>query len=193
MLEPEAAVSRIFVVSGPGGAGKNAIVDSLLDGDPTLVESRSWTTRRRRPGESEDAYVFVDRPAFEDKIRAGGFLEWTEFPGNGCLYGTPLPEALPGKDIILVIEVDGAGQVLERVPDAVMVFVVPPSRGAQAARMRARGDDDAQVAARLAIAETEDGAGRELAHHVVVNDDLHRAVAEVAGILDRYRHTPAEQ
>lgn len=118
----------------------------------------------------------------------GGFLEWAEYVGN--LYGTPMPDPPPGADVILVIEVQGAKQVLERVPGAVMVLVVPPSRQVQEARLRHRGDPDEHVQRRLVVADEEERIGRQLAHHVVVNDDLDRAVEEVAGILDSYRRTP---
>jgi guanylate kinase len=181
----------IFVLSGPGGAGKNTIVDRLLARDPSLAESRSWTTRARRPGEPEDAYTFVTREEFEEHIAKGGFLEWAEYVGN--LYGTPLPDATGvDKDLVLVIEVQGAQQVLERVPGAVMILVVPPSREVQEARLRARGDDDGHIGKRIAIAEQEERTGRDLAHHVVVNDDLDGAVEEVAGILAGYRSPSAE-
>jgi guanylate kinase len=156
--------------------------------DSTLWESRSWTTRARRPGEAEDAYTFVDRATFLDKVENGGFLEWAEYVGN--LYGTPMPDPPPGADVILVIEVQGAQQVLERVPGAVMILVVPPSRQVQEARLRHRGDTDKHVQPRLVVADEEERIGRQLAHHVVVNDDLDRAVEEVAGILDSYRRTP---
>jgi guanylate kinase len=162
-----------------------------LADDPTLWESRSWTTRARRPGEPEDAYTFVDRDAFERRIVEGGFLEWAEYVGN--LYGTPLPDPPPGCDVVLVIEVQGAQQVLERVRGAVMILVLPPSREAQEARLRARGDGEDHVAKRLAVAAEEERVGRELAHHHVVNDDLDRAVREVAGILDGYRSTPPSE
>ena len=92
--------------------------------------------------------------------------------------------------MVLVIEVQGARQVLERVPDAVMILIVPPSRADQRARLEARGDPGDQVERRVAKAEEEEIAGRALAHHVVVNDDLDRAVREVAGILQRYRLPP---
>jgi guanylate kinase len=111
----------------------------------------------------------------------------------GNLYGTPLPDPPPGCDVILVIEVQGAQQVLERVPDAVMVLVVPPSREVQEARLRARGDSEDHVVKRLAVAAEEERIGRELAHHVVVNDDLAGSVEEVAGILDRYRTNPPSE
>src|SRR6202023_2993760 len=81
--------ARGFVISGPGGGGKDTIVARLLDRDDRLELSRSWTTRPQRPGEADDAYTFVDRAAFEREIAAGRFLEWAEYLGN--LYRTPLP------------------------------------------------------------------------------------------------------
>jgi len=156
--------------------------------DPTLCVSRSWTTRPQRAGEPDDAYTFVDREVFEKRVGEGGFLEHAEYLGN--LYGTPLEPPPPGCDLVLVIEVQGARQVLERVPGAVMILVVPPSRDDQRARLEARGDPGEHVQRRLAKAAEEEAEGRRLAHHVVVNDDLERAVDEVAGILDRYRLPP---
>ncbi len=172
-------------MSGPGGVGKDTIVRRLLDGDGRLWLSRSWTTRAQRPGEADDAYTFVDAPAFERRIAAGGFLEWARYLDH--YYGTPTPDPPAGCDVVLVIEVQGARQVLERVPGAVMILIVPPSRADQRARLEARGDGPDQVARRLAKAVEEEAEGRRLAHHVVVNDDLDRAVAEVAGILASHR------
>lgn len=163
--------------------GKGTIVSRLVERVPRLSVNRSWTTRARRPGEPEDSYVFVDRAAFERRAAEGGFLEWAELAANGQLYGSPWPEPPPGCDVVLEIDVQGAAQVLERHPDAVVVLVVAPSPEEAAARMRARGDDEEHVAARLALARAEEARGRALAAHVVVNDELDRAVEEVAGIL----------
>lgn len=179
----------IFVIVGPSGAGKGTIVRRLMEEVPGLWLSRSWTTRPRRPGEPEDAYVFVDRATFEAHAAAGGFLEWVEFlPGQ--LSGTPLPDPPPGHDIVLEIDVRGARQVKQRFPDARVLLVLPPSREAQEQRLRARGDPPEQVAARLALAETEEREGRALADAVVVNDDLDRAVAEAIGIIRAWRNEP---
>jgi guanylate kinase len=177
----------IFIISGPGGVGKGTIVDRLLDLDAGLRLSRSWTTRARRPGESQDAYVFVDEPAFEAHARSGGFLEWTRFAGNGHLYGTPVPEPEEKGDLLLEIELDGARQVKQAHPAAVLIFVVAPSTEAQEERLRSRGDDDASVQRRLEVGRQEAEIGTRLADHVVVNDDVNRATQEVADIISRRR------
>jgi guanylate kinase len=176
----------IVVISGPGGVGKGTVVQRLVEQDPRLWLSRSWTTREPRPGESEDSYTFVDRDTFEDRIASGGFLEYAEFLGH--LYGTPTPDDVPpDHDLVLEIDVQGAAQVKEHAPDALLVFLVAPSRGAQAERLRTRGDPPDEVERRLAKGDEEVGAGRALGAVEVVNDDLDRAVAELAGIIEAAR------
>lgn len=175
----------IVIVSGPGGAGKGTIVSALVERDPRLWLSRSWTTRHRRDGESEDAYVFVSRADFEERVAQGGFLEWTEFLGN--LYGSPTPPLDGDCDIVLEIELHGAEQVKERHPEAILVFVAPPSREEQRRRLEARGDSSEHVAERLRKAEEEEERGTNEADVVVVNDDLNRAVAEIEGIIGAAR------
>lgn len=181
----EAASNRIFIVSGPGGVGKGTIVAALVRRDERLWLSRSWTTREQRPGESDDAYVFASRDEFETRIERGGFLEWTNFLGN--YYGTPMPEPRPGHDTVLEIEVDGARQVKALHPEAVLIFVLPPSRDEQARRLRGRGDPDHKVEQRVRKAEEEEPVGRALADHIVVNDDLDRTVEEMLTIIDLHR------
>jgi len=175
----------VVIVSGPGGVGKGTIVSALVERDARLWLSRSWTTRAQRDGESDDAYVFAAREDFEAHIARDGFLEWTDFLGN--LYGTPLPEPPPGRDVVLEIELQGAKQVRERNPDALLIFVLPPSREEQQVRLTGRGDPPHKVLERLRKAEEEEPEGRELADHVVVNDDLERTIAEMASIIDRER------
>ena len=178
-------VARIFVISGPGGVGKGTIVDALVSRDPQLWLSRSWTTRARRAGESPSAYVFTDREAFETRLAAGGFLESTEFLGN--YYGTPTPELQDGRDVVLEIEVHGAGQVKAKHPEAILIFVLPPSREEQQRRLRGRGDPEDKVEQRLQKALDEEPIGLAMADHVVVNDDLDRTVAEMSAIIERCR------
>ncbi|MET0578948.1 MAG: guanylate kinase [Ilumatobacteraceae bacterium] len=172
-------------MSGPGGVGKGTIVNALVGRDPRLWLSRSWTTRDQRPGEADTAYVFTTRDRFEQRIADGGFLEWTDFLGS--YYGTPSPEPVPGADVVLEIEVDGAQQVKAVHPDALLIFVLPPSREEQERRLRGRGDATDKVVERLRKAEDEEPIGRALADHVVVNDDLEETIAEMLAIIDAAR------
>jgi guanylate kinase len=160
----------------------------LVERDPSLWLSRSWTTRPRRPGEREDAYTFVDDERFDAAVRQGAFLEWAEFLGHR--YGTPLPDPPPGRDVLLEIDLQGARQVLARHGDAVLILLLPPSVEVQAERLRRRGDSEQEVARRLEKGRQEEREGRALTEHVVVNDDLERAVTEVASILERRRRAP---
>ncbi len=188
VLAPDSTPSStplIIIVSGPGGVGKGTIVDALLQRDPTLELSRSWTTRSRRPGESNEAYVFVSRQAFEEHRDQGGFLEWTEFLGN--YYGTPVPDFGTSRDIVLEIEVDGAQQVKVRHPESVLIFILPPSRDEQRRRLIGRGDPVEQVLERLRKAEEEEPVGLALADYSVVNDDLERTLDELMSIIESVR------
>lgn len=170
------------VLIGPGGVGKGTVARALVAADPTLWLSRSWTTRPPRPRERGDEYTFTDEPTFRAAIAAGTFLEWAEFHGH--LYGSPVPRPGPGQRVLLEIEVQGARQVLAREPDAVVILLVPPSVEELARRLRARGDADQAVRDRLNSAAAEMAEGRALTTHVVINDQVERAVREVLSILD---------
>lgn len=153
---------------------------------PQLSVSVSATTRAPRPGEVDGtAYHFLSSDEFTALVDAGGFLEWAEFAGNR--YGTPWRSVgqplAEGRTVVLEIEVQGAAQVRERFPEAITIFLVPPSHDALVERLRGRGtDDEGRIAERMAI------AGQELAHaaefdHVVVNDTIDAAVSEIGRIL----------
>ena len=192
MADPPASQSTpsgppplIIVVSGPGGVGKGTIVTALVERDPRLWLSRSWTTRSRREGEPASAYTFVTREDFERRIAAGGFIEWTRFLDH--YYGTPTPELPPGQDLVLEIEVDGARQIKARHGDAVLIFVLPPSREEQQRRLVGRGDPEDKVDERLKKAEDEEPIGMALADHVVVNDDLEQTIKEMLAIIEEER------
>jgi guanylate kinase len=174
------------VLIGPGGAGKGTVAAALTAQDPTLWLSRSWTTRKPRPGERErNAYVFVDRPTFEKAVAQGGFFEWAEF--LDYLMGTPIPDPPPGTDVLLEIDVQGAEQVLAQRPDATVILLLPPSPEVQAERLAARGDDAEHIARRVELGRAEVERGAEIAAHTVVNDDLGQALAELTAIVARTR------
>ncbi len=174
-------------MSGPGGAGKGTLVSRVVAGDPRLWLSRSWTTRARRPSESEADYHFVDRARFLDHVAEGGFLEWVSFNDN--LYGTPVPDPPQGSDVVLEIDVRGAEAVRKKHPDAVVILVDAPSEEVRAKRLRARGDGEAEVRRRLEQGRQELKRGAAIADHVVVNDSLDRACEELAGIIAAWRHS----
>ena len=158
------------------------MVRHLVAADPKLWLSRSWTTRPRREGEPEDAYVFVDQATFEKAAAENNFLE---FAGRtlGHYYGTPRPNPPPGRDLVLEIDVQGAEEVRRLYPDALVVLVEPPTREEQERRLRARGDDDESIERRLATSEDEEERARALADLVVVNDEVPRAAAEIAAFV----------
>jgi guanylate kinase len=158
----------------------------LLERDPKLWLSRSWTTRARRSGEAHDAYRFVDRDTFLANAEAGGFLEWVELLPD-YFMGTPIPDPPPGTDMVLEIDIRGAKQVRSHYPDAVLIMVLPPSREELERRMRRRGDSEDLIRARLELGEKEWAEGEQLADHVLVNDDLDRATEELAGIVESHR------
>ena len=175
----------IIVVCGPGGVGKGTVVARLVEADPALWLSRSWSTRERRHGEREDAYIWVSREEFEAHAAQGGFLEYAEFLGN--LYGSPWPDGADGRDVILEIDVQGAAQVLERVPECLFILLEPPSAEVQAERLRGRGDPPEQAERRIAVAQAELAEGRRLGAICIVNDDLDRTVGEIQALIEDRR------
>ena len=181
----------LLVLAGTSGAGKGTIGVRLRASDPELHWSVSWTTRARRANEQEGVdYHFVTRDEFERLRDAGGFLEWFEVYGD--LKGTPLQyvvdELDAGHDVMLEIDVQGALAVKQTLPEALLVFVRAPSREEQRRRLEARGSEtEESIERRLARAEAEERIGAEQFDAVVVNDDVGRAVGEVAAILKARR------
>src|SRR4051812_3439887 len=182
---------RLVVISGASGSGKSTIVSGLLARQDIRARvSVSATTRRPRPGEVPDvSYYFLPRERFEADRAAGAFLETAEVHGH--LYGTPagpVQDALAdGVCVLLVIDVQGAMTVRERVPDALLIFIQAPSPDLLEARLRARGtDDEATIRRRLNNARGE-LALSDRYDYQIVNDDLDRAVADLAEILIQNR------
>ena len=180
----------MFVISGPSGAGKGTVIALVRRRLDRVVTSVSATTRAPRPGEVDGReYHFLDERAFRAAVAAGDFLEWVEYSGN--LYGTLRSEVerkvAAGDDVILEIELVGARAVRGTMPEAISVFIAPPSMAELAERLRGRGTETAAaIAKRLHRAETEVAAAEEF-DHVVVNDDAGRAADEVAAIIEAQR------
>jgi len=175
----------VVVISGPGGVGKGTMVDLLMQRNPSLWLSRSCTTRDPRPGESETAYHFISEAEFQQRIDAGGFLEWVQF--LDYRQGTPVPDPPPGHDIVFEIDVYGAREIAACYDDALLLFVDAPSPEEQQRRLRQRGDHEDKVAARMAKAAEERAVASELEMIPVVNDDLLGAVEHVEGLLRQRR------
>jgi guanylate kinase len=176
------------VISGPSGVGKGTVVRALLARRPDLTFSVSVTTREARPGEVDGLhYRFVTDAQFDRLIDEGRLLEWARLYG-GHRSGTPasvVDEALTdGRDVLMEVDVQGAASVREKLPDAILVFLQPPSEEELARRLRARGtESQPELERRLAEARREMAqAGRF--DHVVVNDQVERAVDEVLAIID---------
>lgn len=177
----------LLVLSSPSGGGKSTIARHLLAARDDLGYSVSATTRTPRPGEADgEHYHFLTDAEFSQRVAAGEFVEWAEY--GGAKYGTLRAEVervlAGGRHAVLDIEVVGARQVRKAFPDAVQVFILPPSGTVLAERLRSRRTDDAGARARrLEIAREEVGAAVEY-DYVIVNDDLVTAVAQVAAIID---------
>ena len=169
------------MISGPGGVGKGTLVARFLERNPGFWLSRSWTTRARRPGEAEDAYHFVSREQFQARVDAGGFLEWAPF--LDYLQGTPTIDETEGRDVLLEIDVEGARQVREQHPDAVLVFVDAPSRDEQRRRLEMRGDAPERIEQRIGLADLEAGKAADLGMQRLVNDDLDEAVMRLEALV----------
>lgn len=184
----------VFVISGPSGVGKDAVIEKLVAADPNLERSVSYTTRRPRAMERDGVdYSFVSRDEFEKLIAEGRLLEHATYDGN--YYGTSARRVeelrAAGHDVILKIDVKGADQVRQRLPRATYIFLAPPSMQELVRRTAQRQTESAEDrSARQMIAETEMKYAPHY-DHVVVNDDLDHAVQEVLGIIEsvRARHT----
>ncbi|HJL83171.1 MAG TPA: hypothetical protein QGF43_04590 [Acidimicrobiales bacterium] len=171
----------VVVLSGPGGAGKGTIARILAAADDSISLSVSWTSRDRRSDDADDAYVFVDRAAFEARRDEGGFIEWNEF--LGCYYGTPVPGADDGQVLLLEIDVAGGRQVLQSDPGALCLFVDAPDDDELRRRLVDRGDGTERADARIIEAMRERAEAVDLGYTIVLNADLDRAVREVAALI----------
>jgi guanylate kinase len=179
-------LASTFVITGPSGVGKGTLIRALCGRIPELELSTSATTRAPRPGETDGVdYHFLDPDEFARRVEAGEFLEHATYSGNR--YGTLRSEVeermARGAPVLLEIEVQGARQVRESMPEAVQIFIAPPDPADLRRRLEGRGTDSAEtIEGRLRVAEEELAAQREFPH-IVVNDEVERATGELASIV----------
>jgi len=192
---PAPGRGRLIVLSGPSGVGKDTVLRALFELDPRLRYSVSYTTRPPRPGEVDGvSYSFRDEATFLGMVEQGEFLEWARVHGN--LYGTSLRRVREhldrGEDVVLKIDVQGAAQLRGRVPDAIFIFLLPPSVEELRDRLRARDSETGE-----SLAQRDADAIRELAEaerydHQVVNDQVERAAREILALVAASRGENAE-
>ncbi|MDP2830004.1 MAG: guanylate kinase [Sulfuricellaceae bacterium] len=181
---------NLFIVAAPSGAGKTSLVKALLDNDPGIELSISYTTRPVRPGEVDGQhYHFVDKAEFERMLERGDFLESAEVYGN--FYGTSQPwieaERRSGRDILLEIDWQGAAQVRKLIPEAVGIFILPPSLQALEQRLSKRGQDSAEVVARRVAAAREDISHVGEFDYAIINDNFDTALLDLLAAVRAQR------
>ncbi|MCH6482543.1 guanylate kinase [Pseudoxanthomonas sp. LH2527] len=180
----------LYIVAAPSGAGKSSIVNAVLARDADIALSISFTSRGARPGERHaQHYHFITADEFKAMIRAGDFFEYAEVHGDwkGTARQSVEPQLAAGKDVLLEIDWQGARQVREKVPEAVSVFILPPSRDALEQRMRARGQDSEEVIQRRLAAAREEMSHYAEFDYVIVNDVFEAAVEQMHAIFTASR------
>ena len=189
-------IGNLFIVAAPSGAGKTTLVRHLLESDKQIGVSISHTTRRPRPGEENGReYHFVDVPSFLERIGQGEFLEWAEVHGN--YYGTSKrwieDEMLAERDVLLEIDWQGAQQVRKVFPQAIGIFVLPPSMAILHDRLSGRGTDSEDVIARRIAAARDEMRHVDEFDYVIINDTLQQAVGDLQAIVRAARLRYANQ
>lgn len=186
----------LYIVAAPSGAGKSSIVNATLARDAQIALSISFTSRAMRPGEENGRhYHFVGASEFEGMIAAGDFFEHARVHGDwkGTARQSVEPQLAAGKDVLLEIDWQGARQVRAKVPDAVSVFILPPSKQALDERMRKRGQDSEAVMAQRLAAAREEMLHYDEFDYVIVNEDFDTAVSEMCAIFTASRLRRAAQ
>ena len=191
-------MTTVFIISAPSGSGKSTLVSRLLREVEGLTFSVSYTTRKPRGNEVDgQAYHFIDRENFEQRLAAHEFLEYAEVFGN--YYGTHSDALMiaqqQGKDLVLDIDVQGAAQLKKRIPDAVSIFVLPPSREVLEQRLRARSQDKEEVIRRRLADAAREIRNYSLYDYVLVNNDLDLAAETLKAIVraERVRRVRVEE
>jgi guanylate kinase len=181
---------NLFILSAPSGAGKTTLCRAILDRYPDMLYSISHTTRKPRPGERPGVdYHFIGKDEFLLGVRTGKWAEWAEVHGN--YYGTDADflgrGIASGRDVLLDIDTQGMRQSRTRYPDAVTIFILPPSVAALKARLEGRGTDSRDVIERRLEKATQEMGSRHLYRYVIVNDRLEEAVSRLAELVETYR------
>ncbi len=183
----------LIVISGFSGAGKGTLMKKLTADYDNYALSISMTTRAPREGEQHGKeYFFVTKEEFEDRIANDGMIEYASYCGN--FYGTPkayVEEQLQnGKDVILEIEIQGAHKVKEIYPDAILMFVMPPSAQELYRRLNGRGTETKEVIAQRMARAAEESEGIDTYDYIVINDKLEDCIAQINTIVDAAHNTP---
>ncbi len=183
----------LIVVSGFSGAGKGTLMKELLKRYDNYALSVSMTTRAPREGEVDgESYFFVDKETFERTIAEDGLIEYASYCGN--YYGTPrkyVEKCLQdGRDVILEIEIQGALKVKEKFPEALLLFVMPPSAAELKRRLEGRGTESLEVIRERLVRASEEAEGIENYEYLIINDDLDECVREMHDIINAARRNP---
>lgn len=183
-------IGHLYIVAAPSGAGKTTLVRLLLENDTGIRVSVSCTTRKPRPGEKDGReYHFVDVPNFIERVSQGEFLEWAEVHGN--YYGTSKnwieAEMTAGRDVLLEIDWQGAQQVRKAFPEAIGVFILPPSLDTLKERLSGRGTDSAETIARRIAAARDEMRHVDEFDYVIINDDLQQALGNLLSVVSASR------
>lgn len=186
----------LIVVSGFSGAGKGTLMKALLSHYDNYALSISMTTREPRPGEEEGCeYFFVDQDTFEDQIAKEQLIEYAQYCGN--YYGTPRTyveeQFEKGRDVILEIEIQGALKIQERFPDALLLFVMPPSAQELKKRLVGRATESMEVIEKRLKRANEEAAGIEKYDYIVINDELESCTKELHALIQAAHNTPGRQ
>ena len=181
---------NLFIISAPSGAGKTTLCRAVLDRIPNLFYSVSYTTRKPRSGElNEIDYYFITEDDFKNRIKNGKWAEWAEVYGN--YYGTSsefIDRSLAsGRDILLDIDFQGTLQILDQYHDGITIFIMPPSSDILKLRLESRGTDSKHVISRRIEVANKEMENKDFYRHVIINDKLSVAVADLISIIEKYR------
>ncbi|MEJ2656125.1 MAG: guanylate kinase [Desulfobacterales bacterium] len=181
---------HLFIISAPSGAGKTTLARAALSRHADMLYSVSYTTRKPRAGEQDGIdYHFISKQDFKKGIKEERWAEWAQVYGN--YYGTSAEfidgSLSAGRDILLDIDIQGTIQILKKYPDTVTIFILPPSMDTLKKRLEMRGTDSIQVIEKRLVNARNEMAQKDLYRHIIVNDNLSKAIKELSAIFKKYR------